>query len=153
MNKSISRRRLSIFTVLFLLAALFISSAYAGASSRSTVVRIPFDFTVAGKTLPAGAYLVERTTQSSSEGLSIRSVDTNRGVFVLTSTVQSDWRQKESRLIFNRYHDQYFLAEYWTSGEATGRALIKSARERTAEREIARSGAKPERVSLTITQQ
>lgn len=152
MNTTISRRRLSIFTVTVLLAALFISSAYA-ASSRSNVVRIPFDFTVAGKTLPAGAYLVERSTQSSSEGLSIRSVDTNRGVFVLTSTVQSDWRQKESRLVFNRYNGQYFLSEYWTSGEATGRALIKSDKERTAERQVARNGAKPERVSITITQQ
>ena len=151
MNNTISRRRLSIFTVLVLLATLVASSAYA-ATSGSTVVQIPFDFIVAGKTFPAGAYLVERSTQASSEGLSLRSVDKQRGVFVLTATVQSDWRQKESRLVFNRYHDQYFLSEYWTSGEATGRALIKSDKERAAEREIATSGAKPERVSITLAQ-
>lgn len=151
MNTNISRRRLSIFTVLVLLAALVSSSAYA-AASRSTVVQIPFDFIVAGKTFPAGAYLVERSTQASSEGLSLRSVDKNKGVFVLTATVQANSRQSQSHLVFNRYNEQYFLSEYWTSGEATGRALIKSDKERAAEREIATSGAKPERVSITLAQ-
>lgn len=151
MRTSISRRILSIFTALVLLATLVAASASAR-TSRSLVVQIPFDFHIAGKTLPAGTYVVERSTLASAEGLSLRSVDKNQGAFVLTSTVQSNWRQSESRLVFNRYKDQYFLSQFWTSGEASGRALIKSDRERTVEREIARAGAKAERIAIIATQ-
>lgn len=151
MQTNISRRRLSIFTILVLFAALAASSAYARIS-RSTVVQIPFDFIVAGKTLPAGEYLVERSTLNSADGLRLISTDKNAGVFVLTTTVQSNWRQSGSKLVFNRYQDQYFLAEFWTSGEATGRALIKSERERTLQREIAKNGDKPERIAIAMPQ-
>jgi hypothetical protein len=152
MNTSISRYALSIFSILILFAALVVTSGMAATRSRSVTVQIPFDFTVAGKSLPAGRYLVERSTLSSAEGISLRSVDKQSGVFVLTSTVRSEWRQKESRLVFNRYHDQYFLSEVWTSGEATGRELIKSAKERALAEEVAKAGAKPERIALTVPQ-
>lgn len=151
MRHNISRNVLSIFTALVLFASLLVVSASAR-TSRSLVVQIPFDFHIAGKTLPAGQYLVERSTQSSAEGLSLRSVDKNVGVFVLTSTVEANERQSASRLVFNRYQDKYFLSQFWTSGEAAGRALIKSETERAAEKELAKNGAKPERVAIIITQ-
>ena len=151
MRHNISRNVLSIFTALVLFASLLVVSAQAR-TSRSLVVQIPFDFHIAGKTLPAGQYVVERSTQASAEGLSLRSVDKNVGVFVLTSTVEANERQPASRLVFNRYQDKYFLSQLWTSGEASGRALIKSDGERTAERELAKNGAKPERVAIIITQ-
>lgn len=152
MRTSISRRILSIFTTLVLFATLVAASASAR-TSRSLVVQIPFDFNIAGKTLPAGKYVVERSTLASAEGLSLRSVDRNLGAFVLTSTVQSNWRQSDSRLVFNRYKGQYFLSQFWTSGEAIGRELIKSDRERTVEGELSKAGAKAERVAIIITTQ
>jgi hypothetical protein len=151
MRNNISRNVLGIFTALVLFAALVTVSASAR-TSRTVVVQIPFDFHIAGKTLPAGQYLVERSTQASADGLSLRSLDKNVGVFVLTSAVQSNERQSDSRLVFNRYQDTYFLSQFWTSGEAAGRALIKSDKERTAERELTKSGAKPERIAIVITQ-
>ncbi|MBD0369233.1 MAG: hypothetical protein ICV60_00150 [Pyrinomonadaceae bacterium] len=151
MRANISRNILSILTALVLFAALVVQSAAARASS-SVVVQIPFDFQVAGKVLPAGRYLVERSTTSSNEGLSLRNVDQKYGAFVLTATVQSKLRQSDSRLVFNRYKDQYFLSQFWIAGEATGRELIKTDRERTVERELAKAGSAPERVSLAIVQ-
>jgi photosystem II stability/assembly factor-like uncharacterized protein len=151
MQTNISRQVLSIFTALALLAALAVTATYA-ARSRSVVVEIPFDFQVSGKSFSAGRYLVERSTQASAEGLSLRSVNDNRGVFVLTSRLQSNWRQAESRLVFSRYHDQYFLSEFWTSGEESGRALIKSDKERRLQNEIAKSGAKAERIAVVVSQ-
>jgi hypothetical protein len=151
MRHNISRNVLSIFTALVLFASLLVVSASAR-TSRSLVVQIPFDFQIAGKTLPAGQYIVERSTQASAEGLSLRSVDKNVGVFVLTSTLDGNERQSASRLVFNRYQDKYFLSQLWTSGETAGRALIKSEKERTAEKELAKNGARPERVAIIITQ-
>jgi hypothetical protein len=151
MRTSISRNLLSIFTALVLFVALIATSASARTSS-SLVVQIPFDFMVAGKTLPAGQYQVERSTQASAEGLSLRSVDGKVGVFVLTSALQSNTRQSDSRLVFTRYHDQHFLSQLWTSGEAAGRALLKSDKERTMERELAKAGEKAESVTIIIAQ-
>lgn len=152
MRTNISRNILSIFTALVLFTALVIQTAAAARTSSSVVVQIPFDFQVAGKVLPAGRYLVERSTTSSAEGLSLRNVDSKHGAFVLTATVQSRFRQSDSRLVFNRYKDQYFLSQFWISGEATGRELIKTDRELRVERELAKAGSAPERVSVAIVQ-
>jgi hypothetical protein len=149
MRNNISRSILGIFAALVLLAALIAQGVEARTSSN-LIVQIPFDFQVAGKTLPAGRYLIERSTLSSAEGLSLRNTDQKHGAFVLTSTVQSRLRQSDSRLVFNRYKDQYFLTQFWTSGEASGRELIKSNRELNIERELAKAGDKPERVSIAI---
>jgi hypothetical protein len=151
MRNNIPRSILSIFAALLLLAALLAQSALARTSS-SLVVQIPFDFQVAGKTLPAGQYVIERSTLFSAEGLSLRNTDKKHSAFVLTSTVQSKLRQSESRLVFMRYKDQYFLSQFWTSGEASGRELIKSDRELNVEREIAKAGEAPERVSIAVMQ-
>ena len=151
MRNSIQKSILSIFAMLVLLGALAAPGALARSSS-SLVVNIPFDFQVAGKSLPAGQYVIERSTLSSAEGLSLRNVEKRQGVYVLTASVQANDRQSASRLVFNRYKDQYFLSQFWTAGEATGRALIKSEKERTAERELAQAGTKAERVSIAIVQ-
>lgn len=151
MRNNISRSILSIFAGLVLLATLTAQSAAARTSS-SLVVQIPFDFQVAGNRLPAGQYLIERSTLFSAEGLSLRNVDKKHSAFVLTSTVKSNLRQSGSRLVFNRYKGQYFLSQYWTSGEASGRELIKSERELNIEREIVKAGESPERVSIAVVQ-
>ena len=62
----------------------------------------------------------------------------------------NDW-QAESKLIFNRYGNKYFLSQIWTAGSKSGRELPKSQREtelagKQAKREVAvlarRSSAK-----------
>ncbi|HKS27071.1 MAG TPA: hypothetical protein VJS44_04600 [Pyrinomonadaceae bacterium] len=151
MRNRIPRSIFSIFAALILLAAIVAENALARTSS-SLVVQIPFDFQVAGKTLSAGRYVVERSTLFSADGLSLRNTEKKQSAFVLTSTVQSNLRQSESRLVFTRYKDQYFLSQFWTSGEASGRELIKSDRELSVERELAKAGVSPERVSVAAVQ-
>lgn len=149
MRNNFSRSILSIFAALVLLAGLIAQGVEARASGN-LVVQIPFDFQVAGKTLPAGLYVIERSTLASAEGLSLRNTNNKHGVYVLTSTVRSGSRQSGSRLVFNRYKEQYFLSQLWTSGEASGRELIKTGRELSIERELTKAGAAPERVSVAI---
>ena len=53
----------------------------------------------------------------------------------------NDW-QAESKLIFNRYGNHYFLSQIWTQGDNSGRELFKSQREselagKQAKREVA----------------
>ena len=74
MKANILRRALSIFSILVLLAALVVSTGYARARG-SAMFQVPFDFVVAGKSLPAGKYVIERSTLFSAVGLSLRNVD------------------------------------------------------------------------------
>ncbi len=150
MQTNYSRYVLSIITAFVLLAALVVTSAYGVSGARSTVVEIPFDFHVAGKTLRAGRYVVTRSTLASAEGLSLRNLEGNGGAYVLTSTVRAGERQSESHLVFTRYGESYFLSQYWASGESTGRALIRTDRDRELQNEMAKSGLKPERVTVVI---
>jgi len=109
-------------------------------------VTIPFNFYVAGKTLPAGQYHVGRSTEDS-EGLVLRGTDGRTGVFVLTRGIQTAEVQQESRLVFRRYGDQYFLGEVWISARSKGRELPKSRKERLVKQENSKLGAKLEKVA------
>jgi len=139
-------KRLIVLSVLGVLAAI---SAQAQSGNQFTVT-IPFDFYVGGKTLTAGQYNVGRSTQASAEGLVLRATDSRAGVFVQTLGIQTEARQQESKLVFRRYGDQYFLGQVWTSGRSTGRGLPNSRKERSIAKEIAKYGASPEKVAVVV---
>ncbi len=133
--------------LLALVSVLTVVSAHAQ-SSGQFVATIPFDFYAAGKTLPAGAYLVTRSTQTSAEGLVLRRTDGRGDVFVTTRVSQASQIQRQSKLIFHRYGDEYFLSEIWTSGRIVGRELPISRRERSLERQLATQGASKQKVAI-----
>ena len=151
MKANILRRALGVFSTLVLCAILIAPNATAAANA-TVVFEVPFDFVVAGKTLPAGRYVVVRSTLFSNEILSLRGLDQDAGVYALTSTVQTNEAPNDSKLVFNRYEGQYFLSEFWTSGEESGRRIIKSAKERALARDATRVGAKAERVAIVVRQ-
>jgi hypothetical protein len=137
-------KRLIMLSVFSVLAAV---SAHAQAAKPFTVT-IPFNFYVGGKALTAGQYTVTRSTETTNEGLVIRGTDGRAAVFVLTSGIQTPEVQKQSKLVFRRYGDQYFLGEVWTFLRNTGRELPVSRKERSLAQEIAKHGAKPEKVAV-----
>lgn len=136
-------KKLIMLSVLGVLTSV---SARAQAGKQFTVT-IPFDFYVAGKTLPAGQYHVGRSTEDS-EGLVVRGTDGLTGVFVLTRAIQTAELQQQSRLVFRRYGDQYFLGEVWISARSNGRELPKSRKERSVKQENFKPGAKPEKIAV-----
>ena len=121
-------------------------SAHAQAGKQFTVT-IPFNFYVAGKTLPAGQYHVGRSSEDS-EGLVLRGTDGRTGVFVLTRGIQTAEVQQQSKLVFRRYGDKYFLGEVWISARSNGRELPNSRKERLVKQESSKLGAKPEKVAV-----
>ncbi len=132
--------------MLSVLGVLTTVSAHAQAGKQFTVT-IPFNFYVGGKAVTAGQYLVGSATHTSAEAIVLRRSDGRGGLFVLTRVVQGN-EPGESRLVFRRYEDQYFLGEVWNSGANTGRGLPLSSRERQVAQEIAKHGANPQRVSV-----
>jgi len=119
-------------TLVSFLVALAAASIHAQSGVRIAAT-MPFDFTVGGTTLRAGEYIVGATT---SEVLTIRSSDAKRAVMRLAGPIYASRPPVETKLIFHRYGDRYFLAEVWTAGETTGRRVFKSSQERAIEREM-----------------
>jgi len=118
-----------------LLVLLTFSSAL-GQSDRQTIVSIPFDFTVAEKTFPAGKYVIERNKQDSNTVWIIRRADNVAKAMVLTTPVRAN-ETEDTRLVFHRYGDQYFLSQFWLAGESTGRVLEINNRERALDKSLA----------------
>jgi hypothetical protein len=110
--------------------------ASANAQSSTVVAKVPFEFTVGDRPLPAGEYSLKAMTPGA-EALAIRNQDSNRTAIRLTQTIVTGKAPKKTMLVFHRYGQQYFLCQVWRAGDSTGRELIKSKAERTIQRQLA----------------
>lgn len=111
------KKQASIFLMtLSLFGAMAVGSAYSQFAEKF-VVNIPFSFTLGDKTFPADQYRVEPISFSGTtlnSRLLIRSMNGDNSAIVSTLPIQSGEIQDQSKLIFNRYGDQYFLSQVWT---------------------------------------
>jgi hypothetical protein len=107
------------------------SSAMGQTRVGDVVADVPFAFSVAGQSLPAGHYIV------AGLGDNIRIFNSqSSGLFVPThGAMRTD--SDGTKLVFHRYGDTYFLSEVWVTGTTTGRQLFRS----RAERELAARNA------------
>jgi len=119
------------------LLLLFTFSSALGQPDRQTIINIPFNFTVGEKAFSAGKYVIERNKKDSDTVWVIRHKDTARSAFLLTRPVRANDTQEETRLVFHRYDDLYFLSEFWTEGSKTGREIQISNREKALDKALA----------------
>jgi hypothetical protein len=117
-------------------------------NAPSVSVSIPFDFEVAGKTLKAGDYQVRM--EGSRSSLKIENRDSLHTTFVMISPLQRADIQDQSKLVFNRYGNQYFLSQVWIAGRSSGEEVRQGSTERGIRRELAALGHKPERVEIAV---
>jgi hypothetical protein len=102
----------------FTLALALVAAACFPASAQSTklILNIPFDFTVSGKTLPAGHYYVWETSTYDSDGWAIKGE--HGGTLIMTHHLESPTRAHAFSLVFLRAGDQYFLAQIWNAAHS-----------------------------------
>src|SRR5258708_11294895 len=105
------KANLACCSILALAAALALPAQDA---SRIVKAAVPFDFTVQGRTLPAGDYVIDQSANGSAMILKCR--DRSVSAIVPTNHLQSSAPQAPGQLVFHRYGDQYFLAEVWSPG-------------------------------------
>jgi hypothetical protein len=96
-----------------------IGIAGLGMAARSQVsdqieVNIPYEFVVAGKTLPAGTYRVNRLGDTNEETLVLSSLDSRARVMVLSTTVESTQADKPE-VSFEQVGGQHFLSKIETA--------------------------------------
>ena len=119
-------KTLSRITAILALALLATSVVQA---QESVLANIPFAFTVGNMTLPAGEYRVGKV-RDSSPALLIQRTDRSASTMVIASAVEANAPQAQTKLVFHRYGNQCYLSQVWTAGNARGRELPKSAKEK-----------------------
>ena len=130
--------RSQITICLLFTAAAITLSAQTTPSQRLMKVNVPFAFSVEDRSLPAGEYLVLTVTPERS--IRISSTDGKHSAIVNTLPNYAKTPSANSRLVFHKYRDEYFLAQVWTGGQNVARNPISSKRAM----EIASSGGKPQ---------
>ena len=113
----------------FLLAfALLLTAVAAGAQETKMKANIPFDFMVGERVYPAGQYLLNSI---SGNGAAIR-IDGNPEVpasLVLTHACETIQPSKQTKLVFRRVGENYFLHQVWIAGNSLGREFHASREE------------------------
>ena len=123
------KQALKNFTMLSLLLIVTAVSV-AAQSERSKIINIPFRFIVGQKTLPAGEYTVEPNRRDSDRYWLVQNRDSRTSCLFTTMSVRANQTQEETKLVFHRYGDQYFLSQIWTPGANSGRELLMPGLER-----------------------
>ena len=124
----------TLITICLLLTA---ATLFAQIENRSLMkVSIPFSFTVDNQTLPAGVYFVKAVTPEHS--ISLTSADSKHATIVSDLPNYAGAPSLNSRLVFHKYGNEYFLTQVWTKGESVARNPYVSKRAI----ELAQSGSR-----------
>jgi len=127
----------ALITICLLLTAITLV-AQTTPSQRLMTVNIPFAFSVENHSLPEGEYLVLTVTPERS--IRIISTDGKHSAVVDTLPNYASAPSENSRLVFHRYGDEYFLTQVWAVGQNVARNPLSTKRAM----EIASSGGKPQ---------
>lgn len=127
--------------MLSLLSVFTLCAAVASANAQLIYpvrAKIPFDFSVRDKKLPAGEYTFSRLSPDRKMML-VSSRDSSIRMFQSTLAAQVLTPKNRSTLVFHRYGDQYFLKQILTRGEQECTELLESRSERAIRRQLAQT--------------
>jgi hypothetical protein len=128
----------SQITICLLFTAAAITLSAQTTNQRLMTVNIPFAFSVENHSLPEGEYTIFTVTPERS--IRIVSSDGKDSVIVNTLPNYANSPSENSRLVFHRYGDEYFLTQVRTAGQNVARNPLSTKRAM----EIAGSSGKPQ---------
>ena len=134
--------------VAFLCIAGVLPVAAGAAAGERLIANIPFDFSMAGKTLPAGQYEV---TELRPSVLMLRNQTKTDSVAIVVVIEDSSNRVDKPRLDFHRYGQSYFLAGVYTNTIGIDVAESHAEREAKIGKDHLAQGRRLEVVSLSAT--
>jgi hypothetical protein len=107
--------------------SLLLAAGSAFAQDMTVKADVPFTFMVDKATLAPGQYTLQ--TLDSSYVVLIRASDRKTVAIAIDGRIESLAPAGQTRLVFQRYGDSYFLSQIWVAGDNSGHQLHKSARE------------------------
>jgi hypothetical protein len=110
-----------------------LASAGLQAQTNQLNADIPFDFHAAGKTLPAGTYVLNKMNQSGI--FEIRNVE-GTGTVLVNAPIGAHYMPKKSELTFVHSGDDYVLSEISVAGATQTNALTPGAVEKNLTRRL-----------------
>jgi len=114
-----SNRRL--LTAVFAAAVAVLGATQAFAQFGTTLrANIGFEFTAGMAKLPSGEYTINPASGVAQPLLSLRGEERTAAAFLLTNSAYSVTPSDQSKLVFHKYGDQYFLSEIWAAGDTRG---------------------------------
>ena len=102
----------------FLIALIGIAGLGVAAKGQAVdqiVVKIPYEFVVAGKTLPAGTYRVNRLSDIHPEVLILSSFENGTSEMLLSSTRVESSSADKPEVSFEQIDGQHFLSKIETA--------------------------------------
>src|SRR5207237_9216165 len=125
---------INVAVTLFFLLTLGGVTCQAQTSNNQFRSYIPFQFNVGERKLPAGKYIIERINRlTSHEILVVRNANTGRSMFVPVSTTEGK-REEMAQLVFHRYGEISYLADFKGVEARLGLQLFESRAEGTIKR-------------------
>ncbi len=101
----------------FTLALALVAATCLPAVAQSRMsLSIPFDFTVDGKTLPAGHYYVHETLGDDNSVWTINGE--HNFAMIITNAVESPVKAHALSLVFVRAGDRYCLVQIWNDAHS-----------------------------------
>lgn len=135
-------------SIVLVFAALLatVSNSVQAQSDRLIGANVPFNFMIKDRALPAGEYVFSLVRLAGSDAIKIQSADGHINAFVPTRSAITRQNPIDARLVFNRYEDQYFLAQVFGLEENAVQKLSPS----RAERELARAATAVKRTEVSV---
>jgi len=150
----LKKQILSIVATLTLIIPMAIIG-FAGLRARVSA-DVPFNFIIGDKEFKAGKYTIGRVpAMGTSETLILRSADNTEAFNFNVNNVYGKGEPR-AKLVFNRYGNQYFLAQVFDGQSEQGSALLKSKAEREAAKKrdvITQNATEPEVVAVVAQPQ
>jgi hypothetical protein len=106
-------KKLYLTAVLTLTCLLGVGISARAQDTKGVVVKVPFEFVAAGKTMPAGKYSVGRISTDASSGLII--LGENNGAFLHPLLVEEPSAGQQT-LSFEYVGGRFFLSKVKTPG-------------------------------------
>ena len=101
---------------------------------------IPFPFLAAGTHLPAGHYHVYHPGDPYQ--LIIQRDDNRARAVVYVHTSETDSKVASTKLVFNKYGDQYFLSQVWTERDRETHLALKCKAEQILAAKVDKPGVR-----------
>jgi len=105
----------SLKTIILSVGAVALAGSSGLYAQSKATATIPFEFSVANTTLPAGEYTMS-PTYSTHDLMVIRNVETRKAVVVMAPNNSTEYKGPAGRnvVLFHKIGDRYFLAEVKT---------------------------------------
>ncbi len=117
-------KRLRIVPLLAMIL-MAVGSAFAQLDNQKVVAKIPFEFRMGDKLLPAGEYNI--STVRNTPMLVALGPDKN---MISTHAIESLDASAATKLVFKNVSGRYFLSQIWVQGYNRGRELATTRMER-----------------------